>query len=155
MTNVNVEQIKRLRQQTGAGIMEIKQALQEAAGDPVKAQKILKEKGKIKAGKKASRETAAGIVEAYIHANKTCGAIVVLSCETDFVARNDQFQKLAHEIAMQVCAMKAKDNKELSAQPWIRDENKTIGELILEAIAKFGENIKIEEFTRLEIGYGS
>lgn len=155
MVKIDVEQIKKLRQQTGAGIMEIKQALLESGQDLGKAREILKEKGKLKAGKKVGRETTAGIVESYIHANKTCGVIVVLSCETDFVARNEEFQRLAHEIAMQICAMNPKETKELLEQVWIRDEAKTIKELVTEAIAKFGENIKIEEFKRFEVSHGS
>jgi len=148
---INVDQIKKLRSQIGAGIADIKQALEEAGGDEKKAKAILRQKGLDKAAKKAERETGAGVVEAYIHANKQSGTIIVLTCETDFVARNDDFQKLAHEIAMQVCAMSPKDVKSLLEQPWIRDESKKIGDLVKEAIAKFGENIKIKEIKKFQI----
>ncbi|MFH0864491.1 MAG: translation elongation factor Ts [Candidatus Gottesmanbacteria bacterium] len=148
---INVDQIKKLREQTGAGIADIKEALEEAKGDEKKALEILKKKGLDKAAKKASRETAAGVVESYIHANKESGAMVVLTCETDFVARNEEFQKLAHEIAMQVCAMNPKDTKELLSQPWIRDEKQTIADIIKSHIAKFGENIKIKEIRKFAI----
>jgi len=148
---INIAQIKKLRTETGAGIADIKQALEEAGGDLVTAKRILKQKGIDKADKKADRETKAGIVESYIHATKTSGATVVLTCETDFVARTEEFKNLAHELAMQICAMDPKDIKELLAQPWIRDEKMTIKDLVKQAIAKFGENIKIKEFKKLEI----
>ncbi len=148
---IDVLQIKKIREATNAGIADIKEALEEARGNEKKAKEILTEKGLAKAAKKASRETKAGIVGSYIHATQTSGAIVILSCETDFVARNDEFGKLAHEIALQICAMSPKNDKELLAQPWIKDEKKTIDGLIKESIVKFGENIKIEEFKRLAI----
>lgn len=152
---INISQIKKLRSQTGAGIMEIRRVLEEAGGDEKKATQILKKMGQLRAGKKAGRETKAGIVETYIHATRTSGATVVLSCETDFVSRTEEFKNLAHELAMQVCAMNARDTKELLGQLWIRDETKTIKDLISEYIAKFGENIKIADFKRFEVGNGS
>lgn len=155
MSKITINQIKKLRTQTGAGIMEIKKALEEAGGDEKRALKILKKMGTIKAGKKEKRKTGEGVVEAYIHVNGKVGSLVVLACETDFVARTAEFKNLAHEIAMQVCAMNPRDNKELLAQLWIRDESKTISDLIKEHIAKFGENIKLEDFKRLEVGHGS
>lgn len=148
---INVELIKKLRRETGAGIADIRQALEEAGGDEAVAKTILKTRGLDKASQKAGRETKAGVVEAYIHTDKTRGAVVVLTCETDFVARNEEFAKLAHELAMQVCAMEPKDIKELLSQSWIRDEKTTIEDLIKQSIAKFGENIKIKEFKKLEI----
>jgi elongation factor Ts len=151
----NLDQIKKLRTQTGAGIMEIRKALEKSGGDPKKAMEILRKQGLMKAAKKAGRKTKAGIVETYIHATRTSGATVVLTSETDFVARTEEFKNLAHEIAMQVCAMNPRDTKELLVQPWIRDETKTIADLISENIAKFGENIKIADFKRFEVGHGS
>lgn len=151
---ININQIKKLRRETGAGIADIKEALEEAKGDEKVAKQILQKQGLVKAGKKAGKETKAGVVESYIHATKTSGAVLVLTCETDFVARTEEFKNLAHEIAMQVCAMKPKSIKGLLSQPWIRDESKIVGDLIASHIAKFGENIKIEDFKRFEVGHG-
>ncbi len=148
---INVDQIKKIREETGAGIADIRESLEEAKGDEKKAKEILKQKGLDKAAKKSDRKTGAGLVESYIHANKESGGVVVLSCETDFVARNEEFQKLAHELAMQVCAMDPKDVKSFLAQPWIRDEKQKIEDLVKEGIAKFGENIKIEEIKRFTV----
>ncbi len=152
---IDVNQIKKLREETEAGIADIKEALEEAKGNEKKAKDILHLKGLDKAGKKAQRETKAGVVETYVHADKGSGAVVVLTCETDFVARNEDFQKLAHELAMQVVAMNPKNEKELLSQPWIRDEKQTIEDLVKSHIAKFGENIKIENFQRFEVGHGT
>ncbi len=148
---INVDQIKKLREETEAGIADIKEALEEAKGEEKKAKDILHQKGLDKAGKKSQRETKAGVVETYVHADKGSGAVVVLTCETDFVARNEDFQKLAHELAMQVVAMNPKNEKELLSQPWIRDEKQTIEDLVKSHIAKYGENIKIKEFKRFEV----
>jgi len=106
MTN-NVGLIQKLRNQTGAGIMDVKSALDQAAGDENKAADILRKKGqKIAAKKQNEREAKDGIVEAYIHASGKVGSMIVLACETDFAAKNEQFKNLAHEIAMQVAAMR-------------------------------------------------
>lgn len=151
MSKIDIEQIKRLRKETGAGILDIKNALQEAGGAETKAKEILRKKGFEKAEKKEQRDTAAGVVESYIHSNNTTGATVVLLTETDFVARNKEFKNLAREIAMQITAMDPKDIDELLSQPYIRDESKTIKELIKQYIAKFGENIKVKEFRRFKV----
>lgn len=148
---IDVNLIKKLRVETAAGIADIRKALEDAKGNEKKAKELLKKCGLDKANKKAGRETNAGLVESYIHANCGSGATIVLTCETDFVARNEDFKNLAHEIAMQVCAMNPKDVKELLSQSWIKDESKTIRELIDSHIAKFGENIKIKEIKRLAI----
>lgn len=152
MIKITTDQIKKLRQKTGAPIMECREALRRAQGELDKASEILRKKGLERAEKKAGRKTKAGIVETYIHATKTSCATVALSSETDFVAKNPEFRELAHEIAMQITAMDPKGEKELLAQPWIKDESKTIGDLIKEKIARFGENIKIEDFKRFEVG---
>ncbi|MFC1962102.1 translation elongation factor Ts, partial [Chloroflexota bacterium] len=102
---ISVEMVKNLREQCGAGIMECRGALLEAEGDIDQALQILKEKGFLKAEKKAQRETGQGLIEAYIHAGGRIGAMVEVNCETDFVARTDEFKNLAHDIAMQVAAM--------------------------------------------------
>ena len=146
-----IELVKKIRNETGLGIMEIKAALEEAAGDMKKAQEILRKKGFEKAAKKGDRETGQGLVESYVHANGKVGVLVSLLCETDFVARTDEFKALAHEVAMQIAAMNPKSIDVLLKQEYIRDGSKTIDELIKETIAKVGENIKLGDFKRSEI----
>jgi elongation factor Ts len=147
---ISAQQIKELREKTQAGFADCKNALEEAHGDMKKAEEILKKKGFEKAAKKSDRETGQGLVEAYVHGGRI-GVLVTLLCETDFVARTDEFKILAHEIALQVSSMNPKDIKELLKQDYIRDGGKTIEDLIKEAIAKLGENIQIGEFKRSEI----
>jgi elongation factor Ts len=146
---IALDRIKKLRQQTGSGIMDCRQALQQARGDFAKAKNWLKEKGLARAAKKKDRETKVGFIEAYIHNNSQVGAMVKLSCETDFVSHTQEFKELAHEIAMQVAAMNPKTIKDLLSQVYIRDPKKKIDDLIKEAMAKLGENIKIEKVSRL------
>lgn len=148
---INVDLIKKLREQTAAGISDIKEALEKSNGDEKKALVLLRQKGLDKAAKRSTKETGCGVVEAYVHGNKKSGAMVVLLCETDFVAKNDDFLKLAHEIAMQVTAMDPKNIDELLQQEWIKNPSQTIGDLVKTQIAKFGENIKIKEIGRFQI----
>jgi elongation factor Ts len=148
---ITAQQIKELREKTQAGFSDCKNALEKAEGDMKKAEEILKEKGFEKAAKKSDRETAQGLVESYVHQTGKVGVLVTLLCETDFVARTDEFKILAHEIAMQVAAMNPKDTKALLTQDYIRDGSKKINDLVQEAIAKLGENIKIGDFQRSEI----
>src|SRR3989344_3035408 len=139
----DIETIKELRDSTGLSFNEIKRALGESGGDKVRAIEVLKAHGAAVAQKKAMRSTGQGIIEAYIHSNKKVGVLVELLCETDFVARNPLFPELAHEIAMHVAAMDPQDGRELLSQPYVRDQDVTIEELITQYIAKLGENIKI------------
>lgn len=148
---ISVEQIKKLRDETSAPVAEIKKALEETSGNEKEAKEILKKSGFARAAKKAERETKAGVVETYIHSTKSSGATVVMVTETDFVARTDEFRNLVREVAMQITAMNPRDEKELFEQPYIRDPQKTIGDLVKENIAKFGENIKVKEFKRFEV----
>lgn len=192
---IDAQKIKNLREATGASILDCKNILNETKGDMEKAMKILAEKGKAKVGKKADRATSEGIIEAYIHSNKKVGVIVELACESDFVAKNSQFQELAHNIAMHIAAVnplyvsasdipkelieaekekfltefKGKKPKEmldniiegkvkkytsgisLVDQEYVKDPEKTVNDLISEAIAKLGENIKVKRFCRFEI----
>lgn len=143
--------IKELRKETKVGVMECKKALSESDGDIKKAEKWLVKKGLSKAVKRGGRATGAGLVEAYIHAGGSVGAMVKLTCETDFVARNKEFKKLAHEIAMQAAATNPKDVKGLLEEEYIRDPLKKVGDLVKEAIAKLGENIRIEKVIRFEV----
>jgi elongation factor Ts len=146
------DHVKRLREETGAGVMDCKRALDEAKGDFEKAKVLIKERGLAKAKEKADREAKEGVVEAYVHAGGRIGAMVELSSETDFVARNPDFKGLAKEIAMQVAAMDPTDVDQLLGQPYIRDSSKTIGELVTSIAATTGENVRVKRFKRFELG---
>jgi len=193
---VSIEQIKKLREETGISISECKKALEASKGNLEKAKVILKEWGKEFSKKKIERETKQGIVEGYIHPGKKIGVMVELNCESDFVARSEDFQKLAHEICLQAAAMsplfskkedipddflfgerkiweeqlkdsgkskkiideiisgkleKFKEEISLLSQFWIKDETKTVKDLIDEYISRLGENIVVGRFIRFEI----
>jgi len=155
-------QIKELREKTGAGIMECKRALDEGGTMP-EAEKLLKQWGLATAEKKAGREAGQGVIDSYVHAGRI-GAMIELNCETDFVARTDDFKTLAREIAMQVAATNPTriSSKEaeptedgdvpLLDQPYIRDPSKTVQELLNEGIAKLRENIVVRRIARFELG---
>jgi len=147
---ITINQIKQLREETGLSISECKKALQEAKGDLKKAKEILKKMGLDFAKKRVEKETEFGIIESYIHSGKRIGVMVELCCESDFVARSEGFQKLAHELCLQIAAISPEEFP-LFNQPYIRDETKTVKELIDEYIAKFGENIVLKRFARFEI----
>ena len=162
---VTVDQIKELREMTGAGLMDCKKALTGANGDFDAAKAVLKERGFAMAQKKSSRALGSGLVEAYMHAGGRIGAMVEVNCETDFVARTDDFKTLAHDIAMQVAATapayltteeaSGDENPEevcLLSQPFIKDPQKSVQDIIVEVIAKVGENIGVTRFSRFEIG---
>jgi len=142
----NLEKIKNLRDSTGLPLEQIKKALDEAGGDELKAREIFKVQGIAVAGKKLSRQVKEGIIDAYIHSTKKVGVLVEVLCETDFVARNIEFQKLAHELAMQVAAVKPATVEDLMSQPFIKDEDITIKDLVNQHIAKLGENIQVGRF---------
>jgi len=147
---VTINQLKQLRQETGVSITECKKALEEVKGDFDKAKEVLRKWGRELAGKKAERKAGLGIIESYIHPNKKVGAMVELHCETDFVAKSEDFKKLAHELCLQITAMDPQEDSLLS-QLWIKDETRTIKELIDEYIAKLGENIIVKRFMRYDI----
>jgi len=192
----NIELIKQLREETGVSLGQCKKAIEESGGDLEKAKEILRKWGEDLAGKKSSRSTKEGIIESYIHANGKIGVLVVLKCETDFVARNPEFKELAHNLALHIAASAPeylseedipeeviekeknlyreqfknsgkpeeiiekiiqgkletfKKEKVLLNQPYIKDDSKTIRELLNQYISKLGENITIEKFVRLEI----
>jgi len=149
---ITIEQIKKLRELTEAGVMESKKALEETKGDMKKAEEILKKQGILKAEKKEGRETSAGLIDSYIHATGKVGVLVEVQCETDFVARTEDFKKLCHEIAMQIASMKPKNIDALLKQVYIRDSSLTIKDLIKSLIGKVGENIVIKRFERMEMG---
>lgn len=191
-----IELIKSLRERTGAGIVDVKKALEEAAGDEAKAIDILRKRGQDKAMKKGERDTHEGVVVSYVHSNDRVGVLLKLYCETDFVARNDEFKALAHDIAMHIAALaptcikpedvsaevlaheqeiwkeqlaaekkpaeimekimagkekKFRDEAALLSQAFVKDAEKTVGDLITETIHKVGENIQVGSFVRYEI----
>lgn len=146
-----IARVKKLREETGAGVMVCKRALEEAGGDFEKAKEIVRQQGLEKAEEKKERETRQGWVATYTHATGRIGVVVELLCETDFVARNPEFQRLAQELCLQVAAMKPKNRTALLKQEYIREPGKTIGELIKEAISRFGENIRVGKIKRVEI----
>jgi len=146
----SAKNVQKLRKETGFGVMECKRALTDAKDDFKKAKQNLAKKGATKAEKRKDRATSSGIVESYIH-NGRIGSIVVLGCETDFVAKNEQFKSLAHDLAMQIASMNPKNIQELLKQTFIKDQNMTIDELIKDHVGKIGENIQIADFKRLSI----
>jgi len=148
---VSADNVKKLRDKTGASMMDCKKALVEAKGDEEKASKILQEKGRVTAMKKSERKAEEGIIEAYIHTNKKVGVLLKLKCETDFVARNSEFRELAHELAMHIAGMDSKDEKSLLEEPYVKNPEITVKNLIDEKITKLGENIKVAEFIRYEL----
>ena len=152
ITNISVKDVKKLRGETGAGVMDARKALIEADGDATKAKEILKTKGTEAMAKKADRATSQGLIETYVHAGGKVGSMVYLACETDFVAKTDEFKTLVKEISMQVAAMNPKDVDELLEQEYIRDPGKTVKQLVGETIAKTGENVQIKRITRFALG---
>ena len=164
---VTTEMVKALRMQTGAGIMDCKRALEQAEGNGQRAEEILKGHGLSAAMKKTARETREGLVEAYIHSGGRLGAVLELNCETDFVARTEEFKELAHDLAMQVAAMDPlyPDQHEVEGeetgppgvvslmdQPFIKDPSSTVREVVQEMMVKVGENIRVRRFTRYALG---
>lgn len=149
---VSVEDIKKLREKTGAGIADSRKALEESGGDLKKAEELVKSWGIEKAAQKSDRAVGAGLVETYIHSGGRVGAMVEVNCETDFVAKTDEFKNLAKEISMQVAAMDPKDVEQLMTQDYIRESGKSIETLVKETIAKLGENVRIKRFMRFELG---
>lgn len=148
---MNIEDIKKLREQTGAGIADCKEALSESRGDMAQAKEWLKKKGLDKATEKSARAVKAGAVEVYSHAGKV-GVLVELLCETDFVAQTSEFKNLAHELALQIASMNPSSVEELLAQEYIRDSEQTVDQLIKSVIGKLGENIQVGRFERIALG---
>jgi len=164
---VSTAAVKELRELTGAGMLDCKAALEEAGGDMDKAKEILRAKGHEAAAKRAERETAQGLVASYLHHDGRLGALVEVNCESDFVARTDDFTKLVQDIALQVAAANPSylgedeipegaegrpQDLALLRQPFVRDESVTIQDMVNEAIGKTGENIRIRRFARFELG---
>jgi len=148
---VKLDDLKKLREATRAGVSDCRQALEDANGNFEKARKFIMERGLEKAAKKGGRETSQGFIESYVHAGRV-GVLVELRCETDFVARTDDFKTLAHELALQVASMDPKNVDELLKSVYIRDPGLTIGVLVKQTVAKVGENITVAKFTRIALG---
>lgn len=159
--------IKELRGRTSAGVMDCKRALDDSNGDVEKAEKLLREQGIASAARKAGRDTEQGVIETYIHSGGRIGSMVEVNCETDFVARTEEFLTLAHDIAMQVAAMSPltvsneknieinaseSEDSSLLSQPFIKDPSKSIQDLINETVGKLGENIRVRRFQRFSLG---
>lgn len=146
---ITVDQIKKLRDETGLGIMDVRKALTESGGDTQKAKAWLEKKGMKRAADKAERETGAGYVFSYVHFNGKVGSLIKIACETDFVAKTEDFQNLGKEIAMQVASMKPESVDELLKQDYLRDPSKTIEGMIKNLSGKTGENIRIVAISSL------
>ena len=178
---ITTQMVKDLRERTGAGVMDAKRALVASDGDMTKAAAIIEEQGRNRAVRKEGRETSQGLVWSYIHGGQPgqnggrVGALVEINCETDFVAKTDDFRDLCRDVAMQVVAMDPKyisagdipetelraqaasaekyaERVALLSQPFIKDASKTIGELVKDRIGKLGENIMVRRFARFELG---
>lgn len=148
---ITVDQIKKLREETGAGIADCREALTEAEGDFTKAKDILKQKGLEKAAGKGDREVKAGLVETYSHGGRV-GVLVEVLCETDFVAKTEDFKSLAHELALQIASMNPSSVDDLLSQEYIRDNSQTVDQLIKGVSGKLGENIQVGRFERVALG---
>ncbi len=149
---ISTDQIRKLREETGAPVIRVKKVLEEVNGDEKQAFKILQKEGFEKAAKREGRETSQGLVVTYEHHSGKVASLVELLCETDFVARNELFRSLAHELALQVASMGAKDEKELMEEVYIKDPTKKVSDLVKEVIAKTGENVRIGRIVRVELG---
>ncbi len=194
---VTAQQVQELRSKTGAGIMDCKRALEESGGDVEKAMTLLRKQGQARADARMSRKTAEGVIASYVHAGGRIGVLVEVNCETDFVARTDEFQELAHNLAMHIAAespryvrreevpaevteqekevyraLAEKEGKPekvidrivegrlnkfyqeicLLEQTYVRDDERTVEELVRDAIAKLGENIVVSRFVRFQVG---
>lgn len=146
-----LETLKQLREETGFGIMDIKRALEESGEDVAKAREILKERSAKMVEKKAGRETKQGLIETYTHLGRI-GAMVEVNCETDFVARGDDFKNFVHDLVLHVASMNPQDVEELMAQPFFKDDSHTIRQLLDQLVGKIGENIQIRRIARFGLG---
>jgi len=152
MIKITADQIRKLKEETGAPVIRAKKVLEEVRGDEKKASEILRQEGFEKAAKRQGRETSQGAIETYVHHSGKVASVIELLCETDFVARNELFKALAHDLALQVASMGAKDAADLAGQDFIKDPTKKVGDLVKEVIAKTGENIRIGRVFRVELG---
>lgn len=149
---ISFDTIRKLKEETGAPVIRVKKVLEEVRGDEKKAFEILQKEGFEKAAKREGRETSQGLIETYMHHSGKVASMVELLCETDFVARNELFKNLAHDLALQVASLGAKDAKELMEQEFIKDPTKKVKDLVKEVIAKTGENVRVGRIFRVELG---
>lgn len=152
MPEIKKVDIISLREKTKAGVMDVRRALEGAGGDLVKAEEILRSLGLEKAESKSERATGSGIIETYTHADGKIGVMIEVACETDFVAKTDEFKSLVHELTLQIAAMSPTSVDELLEQEYIRDPARKIADLVHDTIAKTGENVKVKRFERFVLG---
>lgn len=145
----SIDQIKQLREETAVSVQDCKKAVEQSGGDLQKAKELLKKWGRDLAVKKAGRGAEQGVIASYIHPNKKIGVLLQLNCETDFVAKSEDFQNLAHELCLQIAAVR--EENPLLEQAWIKDQARTIKDLVNDYISKTGENIVVKKFDRYEI----
>ncbi len=151
MSDVSIDDIRKLREITGVGMTDAKKALLEVGGDFDKALEEMKQKGLAKAGKRAEREARSGLIGSYVHDGKI-GVLVEVNCETDFVAKTDEFKDLVKDLCLHVAASDPSDVKELLEQEFVKDPSKSIDQYIKEHIAKLGENVVVARFSRIVLG---
>ena len=151
MASIPIEEIKRLRELTGVGITDAKQALQDANGDFDKALDEMRKKGLTKAEKRGEREARAGLIGGYTHDGRI-GVLVEVNCETDFVAKTDEFKELVKDLSLHIAASEPNDVDELLGQEFVKDPSKSVGDIVKEANAKLGENIVVRRFSRMALG---
>jgi len=151
MANISIDDIKKLREETGAGITDAKKALVAAGGDFEKAAAAMRQKGFDKAIKRAEREASAGLIGSYSHDGRI-GVLVEVNCETDFVAKTDEFKDLVKDLTLHIAASDPKDVKELLKQEFVKDPSKSVDDYVKEHIAKLGENIVVRRFERFALG---
>lgn len=152
MPNYTAADVKALREETGAGMMDCKKALDESNGDMDQAREWVRQRGLAKAEKKADRETKEGYIASYVHANGKIAALVEILCETDFVARNEEFQTMARNVAMQVASMNPDSVEDLLNQEFIKNPDQTIEELVKGLSGKIGEKFVLNRILRWEVG---
>lgn len=152
MVNYTVADVKKLREETGAGMMDCKKALEEAGGNYAKAKEVVRKRGLAKAEKKADRETSEGYIASYVHATNKIAAMVEILCETDFVARNEDFQEMAKNVALHVVAMNPETVEELLKQEFVKDPSMTVEHMVKEVSGKIGERFVVSRFVRYEVG---
>jgi elongation factor Ts len=152
MKKISAAQVRKIRDKTGAPVLRAKKVLEEVGGDEKKAEKVLRKEGFEKIAKRTGRQTGQGLIKAYVHHNGKIASLVEIFTETDFVARNELFEKLAHNLALQVASMNPKNSKELEKQVYIKDPSKKVADLVKEVMAKTGENIRIGRIFRVELG---
>lgn len=151
MADISIDEIKRLRELTGVGITDAKQALVDAKGDFDAALQEMRKKGLTKAEKRGEREARSGLIGSYVHDGRI-GVLVEVNCETDFVAKTDEFKELVKDLTLHIAASDPADVNELLEQEFVKDPSKTVGGIVKDANAKLGENIVVRRFSRIALG---